>query len=47
MFRRGVGPKNYKGYLRRTKIKQVMRIYVREVSDIGSKNVTNMTLYLE
>ena len=39
MFRRGVGPKNEKGSLRRMNMKEIMRIYLREVSDIGSKTI--------
>ena len=37
MFSRGEGPKSDKGSLRRMKIKDIMRIYLREVSDIGCK----------
>ena len=37
MFRRGVGSKNYKCSLRRMEMKSRMRIYLRKVSDIGSK----------
>ena len=39
MFRRGVGPKNYKGSLRRMNMKEIMIIYLREGSDIGSKTM--------
>ena len=39
MFRRGEGPKNDKCSLRRISIKEKMRIYLREVSDIGSKTM--------
>ena len=39
MFIRGVGPKNDKGYLHRENMKEMMRIYLREVSDIGSKTI--------
>ena len=34
MFRRGEGPKNYKGYIYRMKIKEIKINYLREVSDI-------------
>ena len=39
MFRVGVGPQNGKGYLRRIKRKEIMKIYLREVSNIGSKTM--------
>ena len=39
MFSRGVAPKIDKGFLRRMKMKEIMRIYLREVSDIGSKSM--------
>ena len=39
MFRRTVGPKNGKGYLHRMNTKERMRIYLLEVSDIGSKTM--------
>ena len=39
VFRRGEGPKNYKGSIRRINMKEIIRIYLREVSDIGSKNI--------
>ena len=42
IFRRGEGPRNYKSYLHRMKIKSIMRIYLREISDIGSK--TNLKI---
>ena len=37
MFRRSVGPKIDEGSLCRMKKKEIMRIYLREVSDIGFK----------
>ena len=39
MFSRGEGPKNDKGYIHRMKMKEIMRICLREVSDIVSKKV--------
>ena len=39
MFRRGVGPKNYKCSLRRMDMKSIMIIYLRKVSDIGRKQI--------
>ena len=37
MFRRDVGTKSDKGSLCRMKTKEIMKIYLREVSDIGIK----------
>ena len=37
VFRRSVGPKSDEVSLRRMKAKEIMRIYLREVSDIGFK----------
>ena len=37
MFSRGEGLKSDKGSLHRMKIKDIMRIYLREVSDIGCR----------
>ena len=39
MFRRGVESKSDKVSLRRTKMKETMRIYLSEVSDIGSRKM--------
>ena len=39
MFIRGEVIKSDKGYLRRMKIKSIMRIYLREVIYIGSKTM--------
>ena len=39
MFRRGVGTKNDKGSRCRMKTIEIMRIYSREVSDIGIKTM--------
>lgn len=39
IFRRGVGTKNDKGSRCRMKTKDITRIYLREVSDIGSKTM--------
>ena len=46
MFRRGEGTKNDKGSLYRMNMKEIMRIYLREVSDNGSKNVTKIIVCL-
>ena len=39
MLRRGVGTKNDKGSRCRMKTKDITMIYLREVSDIGSKTM--------
>ena len=36
-FIRGVGPQNDKAFLRRRNMKEILIIYIREVSNIGSK----------
>ena len=39
MFSRGEGPKSDKDSLHRMNMKEIMKIYLREVSDIGSKSM--------
>ena len=39
MLRRGEGLKNDKGYLCTMNMKEMIRIYLREVSDIGRKSM--------
>ena len=39
IYSRDEGPKSDKGYIRRMNMKKIMRIYLREVSDIGSKTM--------
>ena len=44
MFSRGEGPKSDKVSLCRINMKRIMRIYLREVSDIGSKSMLQRLL---
>ena len=39
MLSRGEGPRSDKGSLRRMNVNEMMRIYLCEVSDIGSKSM--------
>ena len=45
IFSRGEGPKIDKGYLRRMNMKEIMRIYLLEVSDIGSKSMMQVLYF--
>ena len=44
MFRRSVGPKSDEVSLCRMKAKEIMRIYLCEVGDIGSKSMLQILL---
>ena len=45
IFSRGEGPKIDKGSLRRMNMKEIMRIYLLEVSDIGSKSMMQVLYF--